>query len=299
MIVHDPWGITQVSSSQAIRYRSLTEAKRCKWGTTEDVVQIYELDKLEKRNKEDFHPFTDVDPPVPEAHLYLSPKRRIGTGNHSFVYQAELELPRGMLVTPRMCKECAEKLWKKAKKELDEIKPGSNEADRHPVDIRTRELFQQMYGRKKKNPGAKLERSDLTSLEANVMSHMRLFEQPPFCEHLKHLNPRVPPSQRVSVSVKLSLPDDRHGSHSQHLKEEAENYRTFPPSMYQHWNGYNLIHPIKDPTPVGAVCPQYYGFYNPSKVNKPKKEGRFMSSILLLEHCGLQINVEGLSVDDK
>jgi hypothetical protein len=43
-----------------------------------------------------------------EAHLYISPAHSLGKGNHSFVYKAELELPRSMLVEPELCDVCLE-----------------------------------------------------------------------------------------------------------------------------------------------------------------------------------------------
>ncbi|KAH8824444.1 hypothetical protein DL96DRAFT_1531667 [Flagelloscypha sp. PMI_526] len=45
---------------------------------------------------------------IPEAHLYLDAKHKIGTGNHSRVYSAELELPLQCLAEPEMCRACAE-----------------------------------------------------------------------------------------------------------------------------------------------------------------------------------------------
>ncbi|KAH0832365.1 hypothetical protein J3R83DRAFT_13394 [Lanmaoa asiatica] len=43
---------------------------------------------------------------VPEAHLYLSPKGKLGTGHHSIVYEAELELPRDLFCESTYCKQC-------------------------------------------------------------------------------------------------------------------------------------------------------------------------------------------------
>ena len=42
----------------------------------------------------------------------------------------------------------------------------------------------------------------------------------------------------------------------------------FPDHMFEHWNGYNVIPPLTEPTPVGAVVPQFYGFYVPEDNEK-------------------------------
>ncbi|KAG2070566.1 hypothetical protein BDR04DRAFT_1142719 [Suillus decipiens] len=44
-------------------------------------------------------------------------------------------------------------------------------------------------------------------------------------------------------------------SHDLHLAQEAENYQSFPDHFFQHWTGYNIVPPIHDPVPVGALCP--------------------------------------------
>uniref|UniRef100_A0A0W0GA36 Uncharacterized protein n=2 Tax=Moniliophthora roreri TaxID=221103 RepID=A0A0W0GA36_MONRR len=51
-------------------------------------------------------------PPKPvqteEAHLFLSKYSRKGEGNHSFVYEAEWEIPRELFVDPKICYACVE-----------------------------------------------------------------------------------------------------------------------------------------------------------------------------------------------
>ena len=51
--------------------------------------------------------------------------------------------------------------------------------------------------------------------------------------------------------------------------------------------------------PVGAVVPQFYGYYEPDEYKRGAKREEFMSPILLLEHCGEQINLSELEKDDK
>ncbi|KAH7919271.1 hypothetical protein BV22DRAFT_1051156 [Leucogyrophana mollusca] len=118
------------------------------------------------------------------------------------------------------------------------------------------------------------------------------------CEHLSRggrpsLSPRT---AKVEVAVKLSI------QHDTHLAREAENYQNFAPHLFEHWNGYNVVPPLHDPVPVGAVVPQFYGYYKPDKpvVEKGSQQGgSYLSPILLLEHCGKPINPDRLSLDDK
>lgn len=72
-----------------------------------------------------------------------------------------------------------------------------------------------------------------------------------------------------------------------HLQKEAENYQSFPKHMFEHWTGFNKLRALEDPVPVGALVPQFYGYYKPER--SQKKSGGYLSSILLMEHCGKQI----------
>lgn len=105
----------------------------------------------------------------------------------------------------------------------------------------------------------------------------------------------VPRTVIVGVVAKLSI------EHDLHLAQEAANYQSFPDHFFQHWNGYNVIPPIHDPIPVGAVCPQFYGYYTPDDPTDSKYWGRprYLSPILLLEYCGREIDPNELCQDDK
>lgn len=59
---------------------------------------------------------------------------------------------------------------------------------------------------------------------------------------------------------------------------------------------FNLTPPLHDPVPVGALVPQFYGYYKPETPGKGKK---YLSPILLLEDCGEQVNVDALGIDDR
>ncbi|PBK62155.1 hypothetical protein ARMSODRAFT_838638, partial [Armillaria solidipes] len=84
--------------------------------------------------------------------------------------------------------------------------------------------------------------------------------------------------------------------HDDHLKQEAKNYQKFLAHFFQHWNGYNIVPPLHDPTPIGAVVPQFYGYYMPEKGDGDQG---YLSPILLLEDCGTPIDVEALDIDDR
>ncbi|KAI0064459.1 hypothetical protein BV25DRAFT_1782348, partial [Artomyces pyxidatus] len=81
-----------------------------------------------------------------------------------------------------------------------------------------------------------------------------------------------------------------------HLAAEARNYQRFPKHLFQHWNGYNVLPPLHDPVPVGAVVPQFYGHYVPEKTNA---EAEDLSPIMLLEDCGKPIDPRKLNLDDR
>ncbi|KAL1725805.1 hypothetical protein EV714DRAFT_220637, partial [Schizophyllum commune] len=80
-----------------------------------------------------------------------------------------------------------------------------------------------------------------------------------------------------------------------HLPHEAANYQQFPDWFFQHWSGYNVVKPLLDPTPCGALVPNFYGYYVPESPEAPS----YLSPILLLEYCGVPIEPEKLSIDDK
>src|SRR6202035_889936 len=82
-----------------------------------------------------------------------------------------------------------------------------------------------------------------------------VLEGSPGCSHSR----RVPPTAKVMVVAKLSFRYDSH------LEVEASNYWSFPSYLFEHYNGYNIVPPLAAPAPVGAVVPQFYGYYKPDK----------------------------------
>ncbi|KAL0576162.1 hypothetical protein V5O48_005803 [Marasmius crinis-equi] len=141
---------------------------------------------------------------------------------------------------------------------------------------------------------------------------------------------RLPPTMRVVISAKASIPGDRH------LVREARNYQKFDPSFGEHWTGYTVARPLHEPTPCGALVPAFYGYYvrekegaGEIKTAKPKvqetevdaknaqstsgqgaktedkeskaqeEEDRYFSPLLLLEDCGEPVDADTLNLDDR
>ncbi|KLO09417.1 hypothetical protein SCHPADRAFT_943650 [Schizopora paradoxa] len=241
LIVHDPWG--------CLSGRNRKANGKQKWSKATDVVHTYILLRpSEEHARALVDASTTTTGGTQEAHLYITPKRRLGVGNHSYIYQAELELPRELLVKPKTCVTCSCE---------GEVISKEQNGDR------VRELF-----------------------KANK-------QHAPYCEHLDDGVPR-PKIAKVSVTAKLTMPSTDDENHEQQLANEAWNYMHFPDHFFEHWNGYNIIRPCQDPVPVGAVVPQFYGYY------MPKKKGRgFKSPILLLEHCGTQASMSSLTLEER
>ena len=132
----------------------------------------------------------------------------------------------------------------------------------------------------------------------------------PTCENLRAKLQLVPPTIKVHLVAKLSNEDDEQ------LEEEAKNYQKFPRHMFEHWSGLNVLPPRQDPVLVGALVPQFYGYYVPepetearpeegeedvdnrSAKLKPKPQA-YLSPILLMEDCGTPVEFTTLTTDEK
>ncbi|KAI9566196.1 hypothetical protein HD554DRAFT_2118247 [Boletus coccyginus] len=282
---------------------------------------------------------------VPEAHLYLSPKGRLGTGHHSIVYEAELEIPRDLFCESTYCKSC---LDEQIKVEVDRLKesgeweerlneaaktykgPGAQDAaSRHSSSSSSAQIPPRYVG----FVGVKLEHLPMETVDmvaattfgetppadapsqhfarvsdsvTNRYMHYQglivpvypniQWQNPSFpdtiCRHNVRKTKPVPRTARFRVAAKLSVPGDRH------LEREANNYLEFPAHFFQHWTGYNVIPPLHDPTPLGAVVPQFFGYYTPDTPSGSDCENEYFSPILLIEHCGKPIRANKLSIDD-
>ncbi|KAF8623831.1 hypothetical protein AX15_006158 [Amanita polypyramis BW_CC] len=250
--------------------------------------------------------------PIETAHLYLSPDKFIGAGNHSLVIQAEWEVPRSLLVPDVLCQECVLEDVKKTLAQLDscEVEYLEKLGTWEIIDCSVPEVCMDMVndsfellcpdstvtfvfsrGSRKKEWKYK---GSVKVVKTNVQ--WQNADRGPYCSHVlkrmhvdgqEQVRPH-PPIARVNLVAKLSTGDD-------HLEHEANIYKEFPQHIFEHWSGYNVMAPLNQyPVPLGAVVPQYYGYYEPEKETM-----RYMSPILLMENCGKQIQVESLSEDDK
>ena len=270
-------------------------------------------------------PFQTRIPPAREAHLYLSPRKLKGEGSHSFVYGAEFELPRSTIMDDEICDECILEDMFRTLKEED----GPNGERRDPKwDEKSGRNIIKFAG----HPPLKMSlytegndddfdgeqdyllREDTRRFNVVYEGPFRLvhskigyqcLERGPYCKHIATSDRGIHPlTAKVRVVAKLSIENDIR------LAREAEQYQAFPRHFFEHWSGYNLIKPIRFPTPVGPLVPQFYGYYVPdidadqldseSRPGTPSPElRRYLSSILLIEDCGKPINPDELTLDDQ
>ncbi|KAF5378310.1 hypothetical protein D9615_008782 [Tricholomella constricta] len=285
---------------------------------------------------------------IEEAHLYISPAHQIGVGNHSVVYQAEWELPRSAIIPPPstdpvICKECLqldidrilkevdgehgermEAQWKEKSTTLSVVQKGRPPVTFDVVDAHDFETGNNKGG------GRQVSLADTRPYCVELEGPVRpirttvSWQDPmhPTCEHIKP-PPEVPPTVKVRVVAKLSDSGDKH------LASEAKNYQEFKKHMFENWSGLNVLQPMHDPVPVGALVPQFYGYYErdwysedddetedeaddvqamegvegegvDSKPTKRKREPvGYLSSILLLEDCGEMVDARELTLDQK
>ncbi|KAH7928357.1 hypothetical protein BV22DRAFT_1030839 [Leucogyrophana mollusca] len=199
---------------------------------------------------------------VPEAHLYIAPKFKLGRGHHSVVYRAELELPRSLFFEDKICERCVE--------------------DQVQVFVRTVEAKTRKEGKpsdlEKLHADVKIEAAPaspgsryLVPTSGTVLQFFPKiqYQQQFTCVHGgSYADRSVPLTARVEVAAKLSIEDDPH------LAREADNYQAFPGYLFEHYNGYNIVPPLHDPVPVGAVVPQFYGHYLPDPIaDQPNTRG--------------------------
>ncbi|PPQ68571.1 hypothetical protein CVT24_005583 [Panaeolus cyanescens] len=243
-----------------------------------------------------------VDPNEP-AHLRIAPSHYLGSGHHSVLYDSEYEVPRGLLVPPRFCESCVFETAVRILEEDDTIShvikdPASGD------DVQfyrcTPERLLQMWSPYK---------GPFRVVPVDV-DYFKPFDEP--CKHFASTpeEMRMPPTATVRVAAKLSSEGDNH------LKAEAQNYEGFPLFFFQHWSGFVIPQGNSFPVPVGAITPQYYGYYvfdTAIDEDDPIAEGPlpevedeegedkvpYRSAILLMELCGEPIDAKELSLDDS
>ena len=270
---------------------------------------------------------------VAEAHLYLSSSRTIGSGNHSIVYGAAWELPRSLLVADQLCETCllekvVEMLTAMEKSGALTLHGGLSAFDTQIIDAEslaaaplagttlykppatapnlvelTRDLDEvrdaDAYSESANEASATEASSGKYNYDGPIIFlkpdvHWQNPERAPYCSHLQPPY-QVPLTTKVNVAAKLSFWRDKH------LANEAHSYQHFPSHFFEHYNGYNISpEQFKDPFPVGAIVPQFYGYYVPDAIEDPSNNSPpYLSPILLIEHCGVPIQPLSLSIDER
>lgn len=240
---------------------------------------------------------------VPVAHLYLSgaQERLKGKGHHSLVYEAEWELPRTLL-------ECISNPGKDGLYAPWEV--GLRREDICWFCVR--DALQVRLNETNDSSGDPSDYRAMRTITLRPSQWASILSFPHSCSHPSASPPVLHPSTAsVCITAKLSFENDRH------LVREAANYQRFDESLFERWSGLQIVPPLKDPTPCGAVVPQFYGFYKPDvdetddegermdveEGGQAQEEGKkkkwYQSNILLLEDCGEPINVDELDIDDR
>ncbi|KAH9476108.1 hypothetical protein JR316_0011679 [Psilocybe cubensis] len=265
-----------------------------------------------------------------DAHLYLAPSEKMGSGHHSYVYRAELEVPRSMLVEDVICEDCVREDVKRILEEEDgrdgekrDPKWDDQTAGRYVLKVKDAKRREVMFGsedamcewgdsrdfpvtdEQTRGPDVHVAYEGPYRAVQTTVGYQNL-ERAPYCEHLRTRSESIHPlTARVSVAAKLSSNDDSED----HMPTEALNYQEFPKHFFEHRTGYTWLGRdyagdlYDSPVPSGAVVPQFYGYYQAdwrdenNKNLKGKRE--HLSSILLLEDCGTPINPDEMTVDDR
>ncbi|KAJ7739705.1 hypothetical protein DFH07DRAFT_965689 [Mycena maculata] len=260
---------------------------------------------------------------TPAAHLYLSPSSKAGDGNHSVVYHAEWELPRSLIVPDIFCQACVaeESAEMHASGELiiaDALARAGEEPDAcghilNELSVKPETLVDISCRREKGQKDPEIA-PDIRTVAPRVVESAHTYDGPIVqirskiawqtpgrgnnCAHIgrRRLSKGVhhrPPTARVRVCAKLSHQYDEH------LEREAKVYQALPSHLSEHWSGYNVIHPSREPVPVGAVVPQFYGYYVPSAGARIQAKGAYLSAVMVLENCGVPLDPAVLSPDEK
>ena len=361
LIVHDPWGVlsahgvrddnTRWEEKKDITYTyhlSLSaDGLSKKEKSKEDILKKWsdkcsqpgalyfsEGREPDENGLVDAPVIVDLPPPpcpitdISEAHVYFRPSEAAGSGNHSFAYNVEWELPRSIFIQPTLCMTCVSSAVEKVVSEKFEgrARPRGTHASEIRIEkagIVTNIITKGEYDRA--TSGAERPKFPYNPKRAQRLSdpefiHIDMYDgdaihlgrndidiqyQHPYtglgpcCEHLQKSNERAPLTCTTRVIAKISIKGDTH------LSKEAKNYQSFPDHFFEHWSGFNLVSPIHDPVPVGAVVPQFYGYYEPDSDQTPiddkgkHRKSKYLSPIMLLEECGEQVDIDQLNIDDR
>ncbi|KDR77175.1 hypothetical protein GALMADRAFT_95874 [Galerina marginata CBS 339.88] len=239
--------------------------------------------------------------PAKKAHLFLSPAETLGQGHHSFVYRAEFEIPRSLVIQDEICEICVHEDVKRIL--LEEDGPNGERRDPKWDDVSGEYVLKEV-GRPPVQAMVDGQQYELIpgTLDSEIIYEGPYraiettveYQNPPYCEHLPDADIH-PLTTKTLVAAKLSIQGDPQ------LNWEAQNYQTFPRDFFEHYNGFNMVKPLRHPTPVGAIVPQFYGYYalDEGEIRNRSVKDRYLSPILLLEDCGKAVVPEELTLDDR
>jgi hypothetical protein len=229
---------------------------------------------------------------IDEAHLYLSPTFLLGKSHHSVLYWGEWELPRDMFLpplssSPVLCKMCVEadvnrflleedgenserrrKEWTEKsavlRKVVEVMKPlieGNRSCSIVIGDDQVHKVGGKVY---MVHPGKETRRIEIEGQIRPIRTTVGWQDRSkPTCTHLLSRQP-IPSTAKAGVVAKLS----RYGD--DHLKREARNYQDFDRHMFEHRSGLHTMPFTKDPVSLGALVPQFYGYYVPEFKDEEK-----------------------------
>jgi hypothetical protein len=221
---------------------------------------------------------------IDEAHLYLSPGL-VGKSHHSVLHWGEWELPRDIFLpplfsSPVLCKMCVEadvnrillkedgengerrkKKWTKKsavlRKVVKVMKPsigGSLPCSIGIGDDQVLKVGEKVYV---VDPGKVTCRIEIEGPIRPIRTTVGWQDRSkPTCTHLLSRQP-VPPTAKAGVVAKLSHCGDYH------LRREARNYQDFDRHMFEHRSGLHISPPTGALVSLGALVPQFNGYYVP------------------------------------
>jgi len=278
-------------------------------------------------------PLADIDTESSEVHLYLSPQRSVGTGNHSEVYEAEWEVPRDWVVKDALCLDCVRcevsrrlkeedgKDGARRDKKWDDVNGGKWVTTKRgvcprvisvgtanldgtvsgdpPIQYLVEEPVASQENLEYEGPYRIIDLSDSSQATSFYQNPRRA----PYCQHLQPTDSAAKAwaegrgtyihSHPLTTKVRVCAKLSKQGD--LHLAQEATNYQRFRKYLFERYTGFNILEPLHDPTPVGRIVPCFYGYYVPVD----GKSSSYRSPILLVEHCGESIDPDKLTIDDK
>ncbi|KAI0046801.1 hypothetical protein FA95DRAFT_1559755 [Auriscalpium vulgare] len=271
---------------------------------------------------------------VPEAHLYLSREKGLGVGNHSHVHIAEWELPRALLVAPRICEDCvAEDGEEQVKQEEAKIAAAARGPQSQSRSEGMSTVIEKMGHIKVTElhyPGVEVEEEEEQTGKGKGKGRAKAptSERDAGSGTEPALNPKIVEYDRevheITTRVKWYYEDTDPGCKHRELSQrsvpptatvrvaaklsfygdpqlrlEAINYQRFPKHLFEYWSGYNILPPERDPVPVRPVVPQFYGYYCPDLDHSNNARTEYLSPIMLVEDVGKPIDPTTLNRDDR